>query len=254
MPTPTSVKFNDYQLDNIDPRIVETLFHDSAPSREISIYKIARRDGEKLVASYFERKTISLKGYIQKDTTANLELAIDELKKMVHLEGNLDIEYAGGTRRYRAIMSELAIEREPDHLDWCPYSITFIVPEGKGKDIIQTIVDYGSLNSSPYSGEFNNLGSAEARPKIYIGGTGAGEIQIIDSSARYLKILNKEANKFVRIDYDKWSVEEADTEEGEGTPIPYEGVFTEWLAGINFFTIVFAGTITVKFKYFKEFL
>ncbi len=250
----TLVQFNGFDINNV-VEITERAIHDSAPSRNLSIYKIARRDGEKLVAAYFARKEISIVGFIQSTSRAGLETLIDTFKASFQSkQGNLDIEYSTGFRRYQALFSELVIEREPDHIDWCPFSVKFIVPSGKGKDLTQTSVITTGITTSPYSGTFNNLGSAEATPqvKITVNTQTSLSVIILSDGVNTLTITRTFNNAdIIIIDFDTFIVT------ANGTAVDYTGSFPTWNAGITSFTLTTTATarnVDLEFDYYKTYL
>lgn len=252
----TIVQFNGLDINNV-VEITERALHDSAPSRNISIYKIARRDGEKLVSAYFARKEISLTGFIQSTTKEGLEVLIDNLKSKFQVkQGILDIEYAvwNVVRRYLATFSELVIERDPDHIDWCPFSVKFLVPSGKGKNINQTAVIFSGITTSPYANVFNNLGSAEATPQVKITVNTQTALSVITLSDGINTLtLTQTFNNgdVIIIDFDTWIITK------NAVPIDYTGSFPTWEPGNNNFTLTTTATarnLDLEISYYKTYL
>ena len=183
----TLVSFNGYYLNTV-LNITETVLHDGAPNRNLSIYNIARRDGEKVVSAYFARKEIEVTGFIQSTAQSSLEVLIDALKQNLQVYGKLLISYANGFREYYAMFSELTINREPDNIDWCQFSVKFIVPSGTSQDINSTTITASNV-AFPYVYTLNNIGSAEAFPQLTLTIHSSSNLQdIILSGAKSLTI------------------------------------------------------------------
>jgi hypothetical protein len=248
----TTVQFNGYDINNVVD-ITERFEHNSSPSRSLALYKIARRDGEKLVSAFFARKEIIVTGFIQSTTTAGLETLIDTLKSNFQtISGYLDIEYAGGIRRYDALYSNLVINRDPDHLDWCPFSVTFIVPSGKGYNIDATVSTY-TITASPYSNYFVNLGGTDALPILTLTVNSQSGLDSIalNSGSNTLTIARTYNNSDVLvIDFNTWIVTV------NGTAVDYTGSFPTWPIGYNVFTLTLTGSFNISgsFSYHKLYL
>lgn len=143
-----SVQLNSYSLQS-STIVSNTIAHDGGPPIQLNGLKATRSDGEKLVSSVYSPKTITIAGRIKAATQSDLETAIDTFKKSVSVvEGNLDIEYAGGYRRYVVALQSTSIERAHYHLTFVPFSITFRVYDPPfGKQV-------GSLGGSLTENEF----------------------------------------------------------------------------------------------------
>jgi len=168
-PVGTIVAFNGLEINGVD-YLTENTNHDNWPTRLVNSYKIARRDGEKLVSAYFGRKEITINGYIQATDQATFEAQVDQLKQIFYQQnGDLLISYNGTIREYFATVLELQIPRDSYNIDWAPFSAKFLVPDGKGYDIGQTVESYSDITvvyPSVYVSSFLNEGTAEAFPVI----------------------------------------------------------------------------------------
>ncbi|MFA5462449.1 MAG: hypothetical protein WC274_10285, partial [Sulfurimonas sp.] len=99
---PNSIKFDSTELLNTTyiPRYVK---HESSTDRELGIMNLARDNGSVLVNDRRGTKTITLKGILTGATESALETAIDNFKELFsRQQKNLDISWAGSTRRYIA--------------------------------------------------------------------------------------------------------------------------------------------------------
>jgi phage-related protein len=234
----TIVQFNGLDINNA-VEITERASHDNAPSRIVATYKIARRDGEKLVSSFFAKKEIDVSGFIQSTTRAGLETLIDSFKAQLQAVGYLDIEYSTGIRRYYAVFSELIIQRDSDHLDWCPFSIKFVVPSGKGQDVAKITTTENGITTNTHPAYFINVGSAEANPKFTITVNSATAINIFQITAGGKAItINKTINNgdVIVVDFDTYDVTI------NGSPADYTGTWPKFPTGSVWYSIALDGT------------
>jgi len=253
----TYIQYNSFDINNAI-EIVETAIHDSAPSRNMTSYKIARRDGDKLVSAYNSSKEITITGHIQSTSSDSLETIIDNMKSAFQvLTGNLDISYASGTRRYIATYRDFIIQRDPDNSDWCPYSVKFLVPSGKGYSINQDSITYTGIISSNYTNYPNFLGSAIPNPVITItvnSQTALSVISLLISGVNSTALtITKTFNNsdIIVIDFSDFSVKV------NGTAVVWTGGFPTWIAGTNAFHLLStasARNLTMNISYFPSFL
>lgn len=114
--------------------MVRKVLHDEALPRELFMYGLTRERGALLVNDEWQPKKIIIEGIIKGTSISELETNIDTFKK--NLAGKnkiLDVQYESGTRRYLATAQVIQIERDYYHLNYAPYSVAFMIPEGVGK-------------------------------------------------------------------------------------------------------------------------
>lgn len=131
--------------------IVMTGLEFQAISKDISMSRISTTDINKFVESYVSNKNIVYTGYIKGTDADNAEQIIDNLKQTVLNNDvkNLDIEYAGSTRRYRVITQSLDITKETPSLDVKEIKIVFATVEPLGLDTTATEVNYLAETGNP---------------------------------------------------------------------------------------------------------
>lgn len=162
----TTITFDSVSLQDAN-YTVRSARHDSSSERELDMLSIARDDGSIFVAEKYTPKTILVTGIIKASTQANVEDKIDDLKELVsRREKNLDISYAGGTRRYVAYARNIRVERDHYHINYAPYEIEFVVPSGIGKDTSVTASVNNQSANPTYSGTASFSGSAKPKPVI----------------------------------------------------------------------------------------
>lgn len=162
----TTITFDSVSLQDTN-YTVKSVKHDSSPDREIEMLSIVRNIGGILVSEKYNYKTIIVTGIIKSTTQVGLETKIDELKELTsRREKNLDISYAGSTRRYIAYARRVTVERDHYHINYAPYEIEFVVPSGVGKDTIVTASVNAQSADPTYTGVASFLGSVKSKPVI----------------------------------------------------------------------------------------
>ena len=161
-----SVQFDSTELQN-SSYVPKSVKHDSAPDRELEIIQLAREDGGVLASEKYGSKTIVIEGVLKASTRSAFETLCDSFKELMSRRNkNLDIGYAGSTRRYIAYARSVVIERDFFHLLFAPYRVEFVVPLGVGKDTAATAAMNAVSADPPYSGSVVLAGTAEQKPII----------------------------------------------------------------------------------------
>lgn len=114
---------------------VNNISHDNLPNKNNSVFALARQNLSKITASLYPQKTITIEGQIFGSSVSALETALDTFKAAMTPAANtanLDIDYAGGTRRYVATVQNLSITRG-EALFAVGYSIEFLCADPWGR-------------------------------------------------------------------------------------------------------------------------
>ena len=237
----SEITFNSYDLQT-SSIIIEKILHNSAPDNNLSTKPKMRRDGSFLVSNYWTKKSITATGHIIASSVSDLDSKIDTLKQNLVGENlNLDIGYAGGTRRYRATVSSVEIEREHFNNSWCPFSITFICADAFGKDTSATSVTQDNNTSSPFSKTFAITGSIGPYPVITLDLTEA-------TAVTALKIENTTTSDSITItrtyaDAESLVVDcNAMTVKVDSIDVDFSGIFPEFIVGSNILQVTVTGT------------
>jgi len=216
----TTVTFDSTSLQNVN-KVVRTAKHDSAPDREMEILPLARNEGGVFVSEHYQSKVITIDGIIKASSKANLETEIDSFKELLSRKNkHLDIEYAGGTRRYVAYSRAVNIDRDFFHLNYAPYEVEFIVPAGVGKDTAVTEALDGVSADPTYTGAVTFTGSSIPKPVIKLtfgsGWTDAYGIQFKNTDSNEECIITRSTifadGDILEIDCENKKVELNDTE------------------------------------------
>ncbi|MFA6048283.1 MAG: hypothetical protein WC737_05760 [Parcubacteria group bacterium] len=210
--------------------------HETVAERLINSLKLARQDGEIIIDDTYSVKYIDIEGILVGSSQSDLETKIDAFKELIsRKDKNLDISWAGGTRRYvcRAVAHEF--DRDHYHLMHVPYKVRFFVPLGYGKNTSETT----SLNKSGITATTDTEaitfeGSYQPKPRHKVTITTRGNADVI-------RIENTDTGDYIDVDLDGFSDtdyleidEENQTVKKNGTTnLDYRGKFPSVIIGAN---------------------
>lgn len=143
--------------------IPQFMKHETVADRDLMLIQLAREDGNILVNERYGQKTITLKGTLTAASQAALDDAIDAFKELFSRpQKNLDISWGAtlGTLRFVATCKEHSFDRDYYNIAAVPWTATFIIPSGVGKDTVTT----NALNAAA---------SSTDRPVVATRATGA---------------------------------------------------------------------------------
>lgn len=150
--------------------ITQEIEHESVDGKQLDIQKLSSRDGGKLLGVSFSPRVIKLRGYIKSTTQALLETAIDDFKELLNgTTKNLDISYAGGTRRYVCDMAGISLIRKYFNVTFAEWEATFVcakTPFGRTTDTTSSEYTINSIGT--YAGSYVALGNYRPKPRIVI--------------------------------------------------------------------------------------
>ncbi len=169
MPNQLPITIGGYQLDGSASVMASTTSHDAAPSRNLSLIKVTRRDGMVLTNTDYQNKTIRIDGALLLKNQADFEQVSDDFKRSVTVqEGFLDIPYRNDTRRYTVTTQNIGIARDSDNVEWAPYSLEFIAsnPPFGYDPYQQRAYSASQIVASTFSSSVYLGGSAEPKPTL----------------------------------------------------------------------------------------
>lgn len=237
--TDVYINGTDIQTTNVVLSVVD---HDSSVAQDLNLQKISRQDGQKLLSSSFNVKKISLSGTVKGSSMADLEFRIDQLKKnCMVINGRLDIQYGGETRRYIVSAESFASQRKNYNVTTAPFSVVFTVynpPFGQnvsglgGNLAINEALSSAGNTVQGLASTVSFDGSAPPRPLITFRIDNAGGLEQIDELNIGKKNIISIGTHFttgdkVLIDTDNQVVL------WNGRPVNFEGVFPEYEVGDN---------------------
>lgn len=108
--------------------VTTTSFEDGGtPERVLDIYNLVNFGGAVISDDNYYRKQIPAKGYLSGTSVADLESLIDTFQAaLAKRDKNLDIVYAGGTRRYTATPSRVVVTRDRRATPFADFEVDFI--------------------------------------------------------------------------------------------------------------------------------
>jgi len=237
----STITYNSYNLQTANI-ITEKILHTSAPSNEVLLQRKVRRDGSVLMSNYWTQKRIQLTGHILGSSVSDLDSKIDTLKQnLVGENQNLDIGYAGGTRRYIATLDSLTIDREHFHTSWVPFALEFICADPFGRATSSTQETLTGQTSSPFTKVFTMGGSIGAYPVITLDFTTGDNVTAVkienETTGDYITITRSFSNgESLEVDCDNLTVEV------DSSAVDFTGVFPEFVVGSNSLKITVTGT------------
>ena len=237
----SQIQFNTYNLQTSNI-ITEKILHTSAPDNNLQTEEKMRRNGSVLACNYWVDKIITVTGHIIGTSISDLDSRIDTLKQnLVGEYLDLDIGYAGGTRRYKATTKRVEIDREHFHSNWCPFTIEFMCAGAFGRDTSTTSVSQNNNTTNPFSKTFIMSGSIGAYPIITLDFTSGINVTII-------KIENTTTGESITItrnfaDSESLAVDcNAMTVKVDGAEIDFSGVFPEFIVDSNTVQVTVTGS------------
>lgn len=249
-----SVKFGSLELNSLG-YIISRLVHDSMPARDFRTFDTPRNNGGGIIGNYWRTKRIVMEGYVSKNTNSELEAAIDTMKQVLSAqEGNLDIAVDGTVRRYRATLinaGNMFSDRKHYHVSFCPFLLEFdcLTPFGQSVNYQVNTFEESSL---AYSDEVTNNGTAPAQGIVIVNFSTASSVTVVNfentRTGESIEVTNTfSAGGILEINAEEKTVTLNDT------AIDFDGVFPEFIQGINSFTITITGTsaiysLTIKQK------
>lgn len=229
--------------------ITQEIEHESVDGKQLDMQKLASRDGAKFLSANFNPKIIRLRGYIKNTSQANMETAIDTFKQTLNATTkNLDIGYAGGTRRYVCDMARITLLRLHFNITFAEWEAEFIcakTPFGKTLDTTSSEHTIASLGT--YTGSFVTTGTYKPKPKIIITFTevaGVDHIRVRNiTTGDWIDVDNVSGyvnNDVIEIDCDQYTVTLNDV------AWDYSGFFPQFMPGGNDLRISFTPGIHYK--------
>lgn len=224
----------------------------SPAKRSLTVLGQAGYRGEKVLRSINGSKVLTLSGIIYKETESQFIDAVDNFNKALMNEGsnNLPVESlqvvnSKGSYVYEnviAMNTEAMIPPEqPHNINWIPFQITFFIPKGFARSIVQTQVSYPAITSTPHSNSISIQSDTNPEPIIVLTFT-------THSTITQFTFLNTVTNESITcsgltiVDGDVIIIDTASKTVMQNTTIiRYSGVMPTFAVGLNNFTVSFAG-------------
>lgn len=244
------------------PRFIR---HESVPNREVVLLNLAREDGAVFVSDKYNAKYITVVGHIKAGSQSALESQIDTFKELFNRKlKNLDISWAGGTRRYKAICTSHEFMRDYYNMNFCPYQAEFIIPDGIGVDETSYEECYSGTPDDDYDSEDFTISNGTAKPKPYYirinfyasDVTGKGKMGWAFESGGKKLIYTSSSNL---IDGDKFlincrdkTVSKWDNSSSVWDEVVFHGEFPEFIVGSNSFDWTFGEILQETHGFYND--
>lgn len=238
-----------------DSTVVTEKINVESLSVDQSKMKIPHRAGEKRVSKTYATRPITIEGKIISTTASGLDGKIDELKQNTIGKEDvpLDIDYAGGTRRFTVNVLNAAFIREHYNNTMVPYSMQI---EATNPPYGQDTTSVSGYAGTTISGSFIITSSGMyATGAVTISGTAAPEPTIefivnVAGSMRSLQFTNLTTNTSLIViptslsNGDRIQIDTRNLEVRKNSTVitTYSGTFPLFQPGVNNFTVNVFGT------------
>lgn len=247
-----SIKYDSTELQNATyvPRYIK---HETSPERMINSLKLARQDGEVIVDDTMAVKYIDIAGVLIGSSQSDLETKIDAFKELIaRKDKNLDISWAGGTRRYVCRSINHEFNRDFFHILHVPYSIRFFVPTGSGKDTSSTNIlnktGATAITATTSTAAVTFAGSYKPKPihRITINTRGNADVIRVENTdtGDYMDVdlLEADGTGFNNGDYFEIDEENQTVKKNGTTSLNYRGKFPSVIVGVNNLKVTVIGS------------
>lgn len=161
---PKSVLFQGFSISSGAYRVVSTDAF-SSPQRAVIAAELARDDGAVALFRKFKSRTIKLTGTITQDTISAYEAAVDALKQQLYSGvGYLDIDYAGGTRRFTGEMQNVIISQQSGEVSTGSFSAELFCAMPFALDKTSAVLVSQTITTASTSFAVSALGTYLALP------------------------------------------------------------------------------------------
>lgn len=150
---------NDLQTATI---LTSEINNESIPTKDVQIHALAHANKSAVAHVNYPSKTITVSGKVLAASISALDTALDAFRAYFNKkEANLDIEYAGATRRWIATENGTSINR-PNGLQHADFTIQFVCSSPFGADTsLSELLSASAVTSIP---ETNTLAVAGTSP------------------------------------------------------------------------------------------
>jgi len=242
-----NVTYNNFDLQS-DDFLTKDIIYRNSPKKTLDIEPLSRRDGFRVVNSFYSDKSITISGNVTADTEAALRTLIDNMKKALDTdEANLDIDDGGSTVRWVCSVENIDVPEQFYNITRLPYSISFKC-QPFGKSTTMTTVTNSIVNTSSASNTIVITGSASPRPIIRwtVSGTPTTDITSIslvnNTTTDTITVASLALNgngEYLEIDTDDMSVVQS-IGAGE-VEIDFTGVFPRFNTSTNSYSVTLIG-------------
>lgn len=241
-----AITFNTFDLQTYSAAtqlgiITEKILHNDIPAKDVGLLSLANNNGSIIPYIEYPSKKITISGTIKGSSQIDIDTRMDTFKSYFNGKNkNLDIVYAGTTRRYIATANAVAIERQDKAL-FARFNVEFVCAQPFGQATATTsALNATGRTASSYTDSHTFIGSAPCQqPIITI------TYSAVTGGAGYVSWGNNTNGQGITIPDQTWQagdVLEIDTRTGyqtvkkNGIEIDFLGAFPEFESGLQYFS------------------
>lgn len=241
--------------------ITDTIDHASIPDKIVNMFNLAHASAQVQTYSGYSSKMITIKGTVAGSSESDLDSRLDTFRGyFLGSAKNLDIQQAGGTRRWITTLNSASITIS-ENKRYATFTLQFMCLIPFGSDTATTTaLNQTGRTSNSYSDNYTFLGNAPSLlPKITItltavSATGSQQLSWGNSDTGQTIVITRNnwtAGDVVVIDCD------ARTVTVNGVAVDFSGAFPEFTPGAH--GMVYADTfnsrtMTENVVYYKRYL
>lgn len=262
-----AITFNTNDLQNYSAAtrtgiITDKILHNDIPDKDVALMALANANGSVIPQSQYPSKKITISGTIKGSSDIDIDSRIDAFKAYFNgKDKNLDIVYAGTTRRYIATANAVAVERQNTGY-FARFNVTFVCTNPFGRaTALTTALNAAGRTLAGYTDSHTFVGSAPClQPIITI------TLTAVSGGASFISWGNNTNGQGITITDQTWvsgDVLEIDTRTGyktvkkNGVEIDFLGAFPEFAPGSQSFSYAdgfTSRTMTELVQYYPEYL
>lgn len=136
--------------------------------RDIYSETLSFQDGFEVLRSYWRSRTIILEGTLDATSSDHLGTLLDTLKSNLSgINKNLDIDYAGGTRRFKGTLTKLEAPEDFYNITHLPYTAEFLC-QPFGYATTNVSITASDVTAGTHTETFTVTGTYKPQPIITI--------------------------------------------------------------------------------------
>lgn len=162
----TSITFNGLNMNDGSTYVTNTIDHTKPPARNLPTFTLARANGAVITDSTYGVKIIPHNGIFFGTSSSDIESKIDTFNQAMNgFNLNLDIGFAGSTRRYVATPSRADVNYDGMSL-WATFNNEYTVTEFGRDTAATTLISSVANTTASYAPSLTLGGSAPWQPLL----------------------------------------------------------------------------------------
>jgi hypothetical protein len=148
--------------------LTQDIKHAGVSAKRAQTYSLSHANSSRIPFVEYPNKPITITGTIIGSSIADCDTQIDTFNSILLTQnGNLDIAYNGGTRRYVATATNIDVTR-PNGLTFANFTVTFTCTQPFGQDTNSTTaVTATGRTSSSFSDTYTFIGTAPYQQPVF---------------------------------------------------------------------------------------